>query len=147
MLSKHDTLVIMINMGLHFIDNPVKDFSRQDYQSQMTMILTYLHNFAIEHKNKNIFIYWRETTAQHFPTSNGYWPGVRYSNHMKLKCVPIQDTNYTSDWRNRIIEQIIWTGDLYKIQIISFYNITLPLWSSHPNGHMKDCTHFCWYIL
>ena len=63
---------------------------------------------------------------------------------MKLACVPIKDKSYESDWRNRDIENIINNNKLNKIKIIKFYNITAPLYSSHPNGFLKDCTHFCW---
>lgn len=88
---------------------------------------------------------WRETSAQHFPTGNGYWPGVKYATNMKLQCVPIQDTTPQADWRNRIIEQIILKHNFFTVQIIRFYNLTLPLWSAHPNGKLRDCTHFCWF--
>ncbi len=144
MAEKVSTLVVVLNMGLHYIDNPEKSFARADYQAQMTMALRYLHGFAARQPAKNIQIFWRETTAQHFPTPNGYWPGVRYSNDMKLGCVPIKDPSPAADWRNRDIDDIVHRHSLSKIRILRFYNLTVPLWSEHPNGHMKDCTHFCW---
>lgn len=138
------SLVVIVNMGLHYIDNPVPNFSRIDYRHQMTAALTYLHNFALSHTNKNIRIFWRETSAQHFPTPNGYWPGAKYASVMKLTCVPHKDTSPAADWRNREIEQILSSKKLFMIQVIPFFNITQPLWSVHPSGHMQDCTHFCW---
>eukprot|EP01039_Chlorochromonas_danica_P005050 gene5050-5545_t len=107
-LLNYKTIVIVANMGLHYVDNPVVGFT------------------------------------QHFPTSNGYWPGVRYAQGMKIGCIPIQDLSPQADWRNRIIEDIIRNDKLYKIEIIPFYNLTASLWSEHPNGHLRDCTHFCW---
>jgi len=160
MSASYRTLVVIANMGLHYVDNPEKRFSRQDYQQQMTAALTYMHNFAIEmeqplqhsssssdhshHHNKRIHIIWRETSAQHFSTLNGYWPGIRFSHSLQRRCVPIKDPSPHADWRNRDIEDIISSKGLHKIRILRFYNTTVPLWSSHPNGHLRDCTHFCW---
>lgn len=144
MTKDKKSLVVVVNMGLHYIDNPVPNFSRIDYRHQMTAALTYLHNFALSHSEKNVRIFWRETSAQHFPTPNGYWPGAKYASVMKLTCVPHQDTSAQADWRNREIEDILRNKNLFMIQVIPFFNITAPLWSSHPSGHMQDCTHFCW---
>lgn len=148
-----NSIVVVINMGLHYVDNPVKDFTPSDYESQMTMVLSYLHHFVIDNtisvseeaSEKRIRIFWRETSAQHFPTPNGYWPGQRYSHTMRLQCEPVRDTSPSADWRNRIIEKIVRTRSLFNIHIIKFYDVTLPLFSEHPNGGLKDCTHFCWY--
>lgn len=86
-IENHRTIVILINMGLHYVDNPVAGFSKQDYIDQMIIVLTYLNKLAATHNGNvassnsdsndkyNIRIIWRETTAQHFPTKNGYWPG------------------------------------------------------------------------
>ncbi len=144
MVAKVDTLVVVLNMGLHYVDNPVAHFSRSDYQAQMTMALSFLHQFALRHASKTVKVFFRETTAQHFPTPNGYWPGVKYSHTMKLGCVPLQDASAQADWRNRDIDTIVKTHNLFKVEIVRFYDVTAPLWSEHPNGHMKDCTHFCW---
>lgn len=143
-IPKHDSIVIILNMGLHYVDNPVPHFSRKDYQAQMTMCLKYLHNIAMNYPNKQIQVFWRETTAQHFPTPNGYWPGAKFANTIKFGCQPIKDPSPAADWRNRDIESIILRHNLFKIKIIRYYNLTLPLWSEHPNGQLKDCTHFCW---
>lgn len=142
--STYNSLTVLVNVGLHYVDKPVQHFTRIDYTKQLTVALSYLHNYSLKHNTKTIRIFWRETTAQHFPTSNGYWPGEKYSNTMKLHCVPINDTSYTADWRNRDIETIIQTNKLFRIKIIPFYNITKPLYAGHPGGHMKDCTHLCW---
>jgi hypothetical protein len=144
-LSKYRTIVILINMGLHYVDNPVAGFSKDDYAQQMTTVLTTLHQTVIDHPDHTIKVLWRETTAQHFPTPNGYWPGVKYATHMRLQCTAIQDGSPQADWRNRAIEQIIVQHNLFSVQIVRFYNITLPLWSAHPNGRLRDCTHFCWF--
>lgn len=144
LVEQKKSVVVMINMGLHYIDNPVPNFSRIDYRQQMTTVLSYLHNLALSHTSKNIRIFWRETSAQHFPTPNGYWPGAKYASVMKLTCRPLQDASAAADWRNREVEQIIAEKKLFMVQVIPFYNITAPLWSVHPSGHMQDCTHFCW---
>ena len=152
-INGHDSVTVMINMGLHYVSNPIAHFTREDYISQMTGCLLYLNGVASEWaskekiadgKRKKIRILWRETSAQHFPTSNGYWPGVKYASDMQLKCDPIKDTTPTGDWRNSDVKNIIESNRLENIEVIPFYNITLPLWSSHVNGHLRDCTHFCW---
>ncbi|RYH05473.1 hypothetical protein EON65_44585 [archaeon] len=143
-LRTYKTIVVLANMGLHYVDNPVAGFSKEDYRKQMTIVLTYLHTISLEHPSKQIHILWRETSAQHFPTSNGYWPGVKYASSMKLECAPIQDASPAADWRNRIVEHVVLRHNLFKVKILPFYNATLPLWSEHPNGQLRDCTHFCW---
>jgi hypothetical protein len=144
LVKTHKSIAVVLNMGLHYIDNPVPNFSRIDYRHQMTAVLTYLHNFALSHLHKNIRVFWRETSAQHFPTPNGYWPGAKYASVMKLTCVPHQDTSLAADWRNREIDTILASKKLFMVQVIPFFNVTQPLWSAHPSGHMQDCTHFCW---
>jgi hypothetical protein len=146
-LHAHDSVTVLINMGLHYVSNPIAHFTRQDYISQMTSCLQYLNALAIDSKkaqNKTLRVLWRETSAQHFPTSNGYWPGVKYAASMQLKCEPIADTSSSGDWRNSDIRAIIAEHNLQHVQILPFYNVTLPLWSMHVNGHLRDCTHFCW---
>ena len=69
---------------------------------------------------------------------------LRYSARMHLQCVPVADQSYEADWRNRDIESIIRRHNLYRITVIPFYNVTLPLYNGHPGGHMRDCTHLCW---
>jgi len=55
----------------------LKDFTREDYRKQITMALTYLQSVVISRPDKKIRVLWRETSAQHFPTPNGYWPGMK----------------------------------------------------------------------
>jgi hypothetical protein len=147
-LQQYKTIIILVNMGLHYIENPSPGFSKTDYSAQMTKLLLYLssfHNNATRLTQHSVEIVWRETTAQHFATNNGFWPGVKYTKDMKLGCFPIQDTSALADWRNREIERIISTHSLSSsIHYLPFYNLTVPLWSEHPNGMLKDCTHFCW---
>lgn len=40
-LGKYRTVVILINMGLHYVDNPVAGFSKDDYMQQMTTVRLY----------------------------------------------------------------------------------------------------------
>ena len=144
MSSKHSSLVVILNMGLHYVDNPVAGFTRRDYVEQITGALQYLHKMVQEHPARKIRVFWRETSAQHFPTPNGYWPGQRYAGPLKLACEPIADQSPQADWRNRDVEGIIVNNHLFHVKLIRFYKQTLPLWSQHPNGRLKDCTHFCW---
>lgn len=140
----YDGVTVLLNMGLHFVSNPVAQFTREDYLQQMSECLIYLNRVVLQHPLKKIRIIWRETSAQHFPTPNGYWPGQRYAADMKLRCSPIRENGTDADWRNADIRHIIASKHLNEISIIPFYNVTLPLWSSHVNGHLRDCTHFCW---
>ena len=63
---------------------------------------------------------------------------------MKLRCSAIADNSTAADWRNADVRDIIRHKRLSQVEIIPFYNVTLPLWTSHVNGHLRDCTHFCW---
>jgi hypothetical protein len=145
LIKDYKEIVIICNMGLHYIDNPSPGFSKKDYSLQMTKFLNYLHIFTSTNAQTNkITIIWRETTAQHFTTSNGFWPGIKYIRNMEMKCQPILNTSIELDWRNREIEEIIRKNHLSTIHVMPWYNVTVPLWSEHPNGHLKDCTHFCW---
>jgi hypothetical protein len=58
--------------------------------------------------------------------------------------MPITDTSASGDWRNSDIRNIIKEHKLEYVKIVPFYNVSLPLWSMHVNGHLRDCTHFCW---
>lgn len=143
-IRDHDSLVILINMGLHYVSSPIAHFTRADYRAQMTAALTYLNGVAHAHPAKKVRVIWRETSAQHFPTSTGYWPGARYAPGMKVGCVPIKEPGPEADWRNADIRDIVRQHNLDRVKIAPFYNITVPLWSEHVNGHLRDCTHFCW---
>lgn len=145
-LLDYDSIMIFINVGLHYISNPIKNFSRKDYTTQITEALSYLNMMKLKfnnNKKKKIRIIWRETSAQHFPTYNGYWPGVKYADKMHVKCVPIKNTSLAADWRNKDVKDIIMKNK-FDIDIAPFYSTTLPLWSQHVNGHLRDCTHLCW---
>jgi hypothetical protein len=132
-----------MNVGLHFVSKPIPHFSRPDYRSQITEALSYLHSKTLEYPSKKLRIVWRETSAQHFPTRNGYWPGVRYAVGMSLSCVPINDTTPEGDWRNKEVREIVERHKL-NVRIVPFFKQTVPLWSEHVNGHLRDCTHLCW---
>lgn len=138
-ISHYASVTIIVNMGLHYVSTNIPGFARKDYGVQMTEALTYLHNAVIRHLgSKTIRLLWRETSAQHFPTPDGYWPGAKYAAGLKLSCVGIQ--NPSGDWRNSDVASIIQSHRLHSIDIIPFYNMTVPLHSQHVNGHKQD-----WY--
>jgi hypothetical protein len=143
-LEKYDSLMIFMNVGLHYVSNPIAHFSRKDYSIQITEAFQYLDNIVkINKGKKNIRVIWRETSAQHFPTYNGYWPGLKYAKDMDVKCIPITNTSDDADWRNKDANKII-RDNKYHINIAPFFNHTLPLYNMHVNGHLRDCTHLCW---
>lgn len=37
-MENHRTIFILINMGLHYVDNPVAGFTKDDYFQQMTTV-------------------------------------------------------------------------------------------------------------
>jgi hypothetical protein len=63
---------------------------------------------------------------------------------LKVGCVEIGDLSDDANWRNTDVEMIIRNNNLNEIKMVRFYNLTVPLWTEHVNGHMKDCTHLCW---
>jgi hypothetical protein len=144
-LTNHKRIIVLVNMGLHYVDNPVKGFTKADYTEQVTTLLSYLNKVATDNTGKHqIEIIWRETTAQHFATPNGYWPGSKFSARLQFGCVPLQDSSAEADWRNRAVEAVVSQQQLQHVKILPFYNLTVSLWSEHPNGLLRDCTHFCW---
>ena len=143
-LENHDSLLVFVNIGLHYVSNPVAKFDRPAYQAQMTEALLYLNRKKNEVAGKkHVRLVWRETSAQHFPTYNGYWPGVKYAAVMDVKCVPVKDSTPEGDWRNTDVRQIIDRHRL-NVSVVPFYQQSLPLWGQHVNGHLRDCTHLCW---
>ena len=99
-LENHESLLVLFNVGLHYVGGTIKDFTRLDFRKQITTALMYLHNVVLSRPDKKIRVLWRETNAQHFPTPNGYWPGMRYASNMKLACVDIADKSPDGNWRN-----------------------------------------------
>jgi hypothetical protein len=75
---------------------------------------------------------------------NIVWPGIKYAAQMKSGCFPIKDPSAQADWRNNDIRNMIKESKLNRIQILPFYDLTVPLWNLHVNGNKQDCTHFCW---
>eukprot|EP01035_Chromulina_nebulosa_P020631 gene20631-26748_t len=104
--------------GLHYVGTDTPRFTRLDYQSQVTMALTYFNTLSSWYPNKLIRIIFRETTAQHFPTSNGYWPGAKFASTMKLICQPINDISDEADWRNNDLISIIKANNFNNIQLV-----------------------------
>jgi hypothetical protein len=143
-LRDYQSLLILFNVGLHYVGGDIKQFTREDFRMQLTMALRYLNQVATSRPDKKIRVLWRETTAQHFPTPTGYWPGMRYAASLKVGCVEIQDKSADANWRNTDVEMILRENNLVNIKVIRFYNLTVPLWTEHVNGHLKDCTHLCW---
>jgi hypothetical protein len=111
-------------------------------------------NNSNKYKNNNkktIKIFWRETSAQHFPKF-GYFEHDEFLslNYSIYNCQPHNNKNktITSNWRNDIIKQIIKINNYEnKIKIIPFFDSTVPLWNHHPyfnKNKFPDCKHFCW---
>ena len=98
-LQEYDSLVVFFNVGLHYVGSTIKDFTRTDFQMHITNAFKLLHSIVSLHqRKKKIRIMWKESSAQHFPTPNGYWPGMRYASGMKLQCVDIQDKSPDGNW-------------------------------------------------
>ena len=143
-LQEYDSLVVFFNVGLHYVGSTIKDFTRTDFQIHITNAFKLLHNIVSSHRDKKIRVMWKESSAQHFPTPNGYWPGMRYASGMKLQCVDIKDKSPDGNWRNTDVEMIL-EKNKFDIQIIRFYNLTVPMYTEHVNGNLRDCTHICWF--
>lgn len=110
-------------------------------------------------KNKRPIFTWRETTTQHFNTSDGYFYDT---SNMLTSCAPLTK-NATSqirdDYRNRIFEEAI-----EKVKEETKENVKIPTmrighlfseWNSHmafvkaknsfniQTEFIYDCTHYC----
>jgi hypothetical protein len=92
-----------------------------------------------------------ETTPQHFPTANGYFPK---SKNYTGSCVPLKDRDSkrsdviendmqsSGDWRNHLLHEYLHS--LTKQGLISFIPIAKGLrnqYDAHPMS--GDCTHWC----
>jgi hypothetical protein len=144
-LQEYDSLLVFFNVGLHYIGSAIKDFTRTDFQIHITGAFKLLQDIVSLHQHdKKIRIMWKESSAQHFPTPNGYWPGMRYASGMKLQCVDILDKSPEGNWRNKDVEVILQKYK-FPIQIVRFYNLTVPMYTEHVNGNLRDCTHICWF--
>jgi hypothetical protein len=173
LLRHYDSLVVVANIGLHYIDPPKKSrdrggnynradkgFTREDYGSAIVRIgqaLATRRAVALQ-QGKKMRLFWRESSAQHFPTPTGYWPGVRYVAGVPVRCQPIQDR--FNDWRNIDLHGLfhkhtlaapVLPGEAVREifsglpwEIVPFYNITFTMHNEHVNGRLRDCTHFCW---
>ena len=121
-VDSHHSLTILINMGLHYVSNPIAQFSREDYFIQMTGCLQYLNEIALLAKpEKKIRVLWRETSAQHFPTPNGYWPGVKFAASMKLTCNPISDSKFQKVFAYITKKKISETNPIMFLPLIFLY--------------------------
>jgi hypothetical protein len=154
-LKETDYIALVVNAGLWY-----QAYEKDFYTNEMEKLLKYLYNLEKNinqrstHKNNNkktIKIFWRETSAQHFPKF-GYFEKNEFLslNYSIYNCLPHNNKNktITSNWRNDIIKQIIKINNYEnKIKIIPFFDSTVPLWNHHPyfnKNKFPDCTHFCW---
>eukprot|EP01035_Chromulina_nebulosa_P033300 gene33300-44576_t len=53
MIVNYESLVVVFNVGLHYVDNPVAHFTRADFQSQLTTAFKFLQHFAVTHSTRH----------------------------------------------------------------------------------------------
>lgn len=133
-------LIVVANVGVWYN-------SRERFRREIPTLLKWLNNVG---KNNNTSVFFRETSAQHWNYSDfGYY----YQDHEERSsyngsCVLIADSTPDHDWRNHDVRNSLVNEQLSKINIISFRDLTLPLYNMHPTisyGKTSDCTHFCYF--
>jgi hypothetical protein len=133
-------IVTISNAGLHLNE-------QKEGRDHFRKILTFLGDLAKDEKNTVI---WRETSAQHFPST----PYGMYDLTQKEKithCKPHQVAG--EDWRVTQVKEVWKELKIKDITYIPFYKATLPLYNMHPDAFHSanksvDCTHYCtWPML
>jgi hypothetical protein len=150
-LNETNYLVLIVNIGLWYNYG----FENHLYKDEAKILLKYLYSLSYTlqrhfKEKKTIKIFWLETVAQHYPP-HGYYSNINFYENLNTSthhCIPLLNKTISSNWRNKIIENII-TENKYekKIKIIPFFNITASLWDHHhreDNSKSYDCTHYCW---
>jgi hypothetical protein len=115
-----------------------------DEKRQGSYCLSYgrsnLHSIAL---SKNITIFWRETTAVHFNTIDGYWNnniGKLQSNHSAV-CVPSSAIDAPVSYKNAngLIVPFMKT---LGIPVLSAWEASFFIPEMCHVGEGRDCLHF-----
>ena len=128
-----------------------------DFRDDIGHILDWLNVVGESSDFVNNRILFRENAAQHWnSTTYGYQTVDSLSEgHISGPCVPLRDAQKSLDWRNREVYTYIRNENLRNIQIISFRDVTAPLFNMHAqtagvyvgnaNTSSTDCTNFCFF--
>jgi len=144
--------VVLINSGLHFLDNSIKLF-----QTNTRDYLQMMYKWVTEPGHRRVLV-WRENTAQHRDALGGEWNEPKKSN----ECKPLNWTNHQRyKWRDRMVQQIAQDvgftiidridlpftrqrHDIVPLYWISFYAYTAKFHFFHPHMNGKcEPSHYC----
>jgi hypothetical protein len=130
----HD--VFVLNQGLHYMDGRKKT-------RKLLLELRKIKPALYRALSKNITIFWRETTAVHFNTIDGYWNnniGELQSNH-SVVCVPSSAINAPVSYKNAngIIVPFMKT---LGIPVLSAWEASFFIPEMCHVGEGRDCLHF-----
>ena len=114
---------------------------KQTYQSVLTQI-----NAIPEERRPRVIM--RESSAQHFDSPGGLWPGkgMPLANSGTCTSKPVKEM-MAYNWRNRAVEPLLRAAGYETMRV---YRSTANMADFHVRGHhdkhghlVHDCTHYC----
>jgi hypothetical protein len=130
----HD--VFVLNQGLHYMN---RDRKTTDLLSELRKITPAL----LRALSKNITIFWRETSAVHFNTTDGYWKeDIRgFQSNRSASCVPSSALNATVSYANAN-ELITPFFESLGIPVLRTWEASFLIPEMCHVGEGRDCLHF-----
>jgi hypothetical protein len=140
--------VILFDHGLHYTPKEMRQFKNDMLQFTWSMI----------DEGPQIPMIWRETSAQHFNQSDGYYLDYDTYNNTK-QCVPFNITEYPQRHHHDVMRHVYNNSKPIQskidnttsfsnvdrrsklLRMIPFREYTSHFHDLHPRG---DCTHFCY---
>ena len=123
--------VVILNWGLHYQ-------KMGDYTADLRAAFKVLDAHASKPGRAVLF---QETGAQHFKASDargyttGEWENRDKSADTFCTCQPIEDFNVNV--RNRVLNNVLESGEFSNVKRLPFYELTRPRW----RWHFGNCTH------
>jgi len=145
LIPNYDFVMVLFNTGLHYNNNSANDHDAKHYKRVMVEFFEFLSSLKFRFEHKKFVYVWKEATAQHFQTSNGYYAGRGELNMDEGDCVEIRDKSMQNDWRNYIVHdlldsQVIFNGSNEDFFVLPMLNWTKDLWPFHVN--LMTCGRF-----
>jgi hypothetical protein len=152
--SANNRDIMLLNIGLHLRDvsevSGIYNMISDEYNQTKANFL----NISDPNIYSPPILIWRETSSQHFDTSesrapSGYFDS-KHNRHVTTPCVAYKNTTqaYLEDYRNRYADR--WFNENNNIPIMRIANVTGLAVDQHigkqhrsDTANAVDCTHFC----